>query len=311
MNIKIHYEAIDRDDLKRYAKDSLTLIRQNWWLSIKLIVFAFLFSCLTGALVVLPDYQGHLLSSTEMGPIIAPLFDAISESIAGIFSAAPFWMILFFTGFRIMENKGVLIPVRQVISLFFRVARHFWTSLFIACIFAGILFISYLGYFLTPDMAPGSANESSAADTMTLFHAVSLFVVNLSSETFMFGLVGYWFSFLPLLIYQFLLFGKESVPTLGVAYRHATSAPVMAARALRVTFLFMLCDIAIITISLLSKVIIPGGIGVIVSMGLKGFFYLFVAGILYAYCVDKIEDRSLKKKVKEEAFSPDQAPSAA
>lgn len=312
MELKLHYEPVSKDDLKRYAKDTLALMKQNWWLTIKLVVLGTLTSAAIGLAILSPGLiQSSLMESGGSGFVSNVLYETLSDLLWVALSLCPFWMILFFTGFRLMENRQPLIPIFYVIRRNVGLMKSFWTRGFALLLTAFILLLNVLFIGMEDPSDSGSSFSPGLMDALGTNGVLALDFFIYASKGLSFGLGLYWFAFAPLLIYQGLLHGDAAVPSVADAIGtvHATEKSPFA----RIT-LFLAFAIADATITLLltaMAMLVGGAMGFIAMALVRGLIYVFVAGMFYNYFVDKIEGRKITKKVTENALSGHEAPSGA
>lgn len=305
MEYKIDYKLPGKEDLKGYAKDTLTLIGQNKWLSLKLVVFAIVGSAVIGSIIKAPLIFGYEITISKYSPeFLFFVYQSVSEILGVLFNCVPFWLILFYTGFRLMENQnGVIIPSGFVIKKQIHLLKHFWSSGLIL-ILSGFLLI-FLGI---TTVFPESKIIKEVGDS-GLSETILSLIFSLSSESMIFGNGFYWFSFIHIAIFSALLFGTEFTPNLAYTIQNLFTPKFSMSKRFLLLFIFAGLDIFIQLVSHILLLVFDGVHGFIIATLFRSMCYLFIAGILYCYCVDNIEGRKLKKKVKVEKFSGSVAPS--
>lgn len=309
MELKLRYEPVSKEELVGYAKDTLTLMRQNLWLTLKLAILGMLAAFAVGFLIYSPDL---ILSQLSWGgyqnPIILALYETFSDCLWVLFTIAPFWLLLFFTGFRLMENGQSSIPFWRVVGWNLGIIKAFWSLGFSLIVFAILLFINFM--FLE-NQEQGSDSYSKLLESLTPNGETALWFYSLASKSMAFGLGIYWFSFVPLLMYQALLHGSHILPPINKASTMAIMGEGSPWRRLSVFMLFIIVDTTVSVALTAIAFYFTSTAGFIAVAFLRGLVYVFIAGVLYNYCVDKIEGRKVKKKVTESVLSGREAPNPA
>lgn len=303
MQYKIDYDFPTKEELKQYLKDALVLVSQNKWLSLKLVVASIFSASIVGAIMIAPLFIGISLIKTGYSPEFLNFFyEGISGFFQVLLTTVPFWIILFFTGFRLMENRQSNISIQYLLKTHFSLIRHFWSKGIMLLILAGVIAISALFGTGVPE-----ANDIyKDSDTIELLSAIAFSLVG---EGMQLGVGFYWFPFIHVMIFSALLFGKEATPNLVFILQMLFLPKVSTTKKIIYFISFVLVDALVQTISYVITLLVPGEYGHLAGMMFSGLYYLMVAGIFYCFCVDKIEGRKLKKKVKEETFSGSMAPS--
>lgn len=297
MEYKIDHDLPTKGELIQYSKDTLTLMRQNIWLVIKLIVSGLLFSSVIGAIVMSADVLGLYLSKTGASPdFVFFFYRGFSDVLGLVFTSVPLWLILFYTGFKLMEKGMFTIPVGYVIKTQLSFIKYFWTNGFFLFCMAVMLFICGLFVYGPPDMESSKESASSS-----LPYLISGTIYMLSGEGMQMGLGFYWFSFIHVMIFSALLFGKELIPNIPFTMRNLYHHIPLNKR-MTLFFSFIMIDVIKLVGCNLIIALVPAPYNFGIATLVSGFYYLFISGVLYCYCVDKIEGRKLTVKVKESIF---------
>lgn len=307
MEYRVDHELPTKDELKSYSKDTIDLMRQNIWLCIKLIVGGIIATSLVGLLITLPSAWGVYSLQEGISPdFLFFFYRGSTDFLRLVFSCVPLWLILYYTGFKLMESRKVVVPSGYVIRKQFIFLKHFWTGGILVACFAA--FIILAGLMTTP---PDFAESSKESVDRSQFTMASMIIYHFMDRGMELGIGFYWFPFIHIMIFSALLFGKESTPTISFTLKNLFFPKVPLNTRLFLFFIFVVVDLVESLLSLAIVTVLPDDFGYVVAVIFRALFFLFVAGILYCYCVDKIEGRKLKKKVKVESFSGNEMPSSA
>lgn len=305
MELKLHYEPVSKQDIVQYSKDTLTLMRQNISITFMLVFLGMFSSFIVGLLILGPEMAFYYFSvEGQRSAVVFAIYSTISDAVWVLLTIAPFWIIFFFTGFRMMEKNTPSLPFFQVIKWNVGIIRSLWSVGFFLSIIA-ILFV--INFIFLED--PESNQAYDKLKTELGYHAsLALSFFSVASKGLAFGLGIYWFSFIPLLIYQGLLYGNHVIPRISQAAMMVVRSEETPWRRLSVFVIFMIIDLLVSVVLSVIYLMFKNIESIIAVIFLRGLAYVFIAGVLYNYCVDKIEGRKVEKKVKESVLSGKEVP---